>query len=98
IEVAYALADIINREMKALVAAGATFIQVDEPSYAVHAHSPKAFVDLFNETVKGVKAKIGVHLCFGNFVGRPRYERPAICAGSCQPRSRRTRVGGAVPQ
>lgn len=70
-EVAYALADIINAEMKALVAAGAAFIQVDEPSYAVHAHSPKAFVDLFNHTVAGVNAKIGVHLCFGNFVGRP---------------------------
>ena len=71
IEVAYTLAEIINREMKALVAAGADFIQVDEPSYAVHAHSPKAFVDLFNATVAGVDAKIGVHLCFGNFVGRP---------------------------
>jgi 5-methyltetrahydropteroyltriglutamate--homocysteine methyltransferase len=70
-EVAYALAEMINREMKALVAAGADFIQVDEPSYAVHAHSPKAFVDLFNATVAGVDAKIGVHLCFGNFVGRP---------------------------
>jgi len=70
-EVAYALSEIINREMKALVKAGATFIQVDEPSYAVHAHSPKAFVDLFNATVSGVEAKIGVHLCFGNFAGRP---------------------------
>jgi 5-methyltetrahydropteroyltriglutamate--homocysteine methyltransferase len=70
-EVAHALAALINQEMKALVAAGADFIQVDEPSYAVHAHSPKAFVDLFNETVAGVNAKIGIHLCFGNFVGRP---------------------------
>jgi 5-methyltetrahydropteroyltriglutamate--homocysteine methyltransferase len=70
-EVAYALANIINHEMKALVTAGADFIQVDEPSYAVHAHSPKAFVDLFNATVARVDAKIGVHLCFGNYVGRP---------------------------
>ncbi len=70
-EVGYAVAAIINREMKALVEAGADFIQVDEPSYAVHAHSPKAFVDLFNTTVEGVNAKIGIHLCFGNFVGRP---------------------------
>jgi 5-methyltetrahydropteroyltriglutamate--homocysteine methyltransferase len=70
-EVAHALSDIINREMKALVAAGANFIQIDEPSMAVHTHSPKAFVDLFNTTVTGVVAKIGVHLCFGNFVGRP---------------------------
>ena len=70
-DVAYALAELINRELKALVAVGADFIQVDEPSVAVHAHSPKAFVDLFNATVAGVDAKIGVHLCFGNYVGRP---------------------------
>lgn len=71
VEVAYALADIINAELRALVAAGADFIQVDEPSYAVHASSPRTFVDLFNRSVAGVNAKIGIHLCFGNFVGRP---------------------------
>jgi 5-methyltetrahydropteroyltriglutamate--homocysteine methyltransferase len=69
-DVSYAMADIINAEMKALAAAGADFIQVDEPSYAVHASSPAEFVKLFNHTVAGVKAKISVHLCFGNFVGR----------------------------
>ena len=71
LEVAYALADIINTEIKAVVAAGADFVQVDEPSYAVHASTPDAFVKLFNHTVSGVNAKIGTHLCFGNFVGRP---------------------------
>ncbi len=71
LEVAYALADIINAEIKAVVAAGADFVQVDEPSYAVHASTPDAFVKLFNHTVSGVNAKIGTHLCFGNFVGRP---------------------------
>ncbi len=71
IEVAYALAAIINEELRAVVDAGCQFVQVDEPSYAVHATSPRDFVDLFNATVAGIKAKIGVHLCFGNFVGRP---------------------------
>jgi 5-methyltetrahydropteroyltriglutamate--homocysteine methyltransferase len=71
LDVAYALSDIINAELKALVAAGADFIQLDEPSYAVHASGPQEFVKLFNKTVQGVNAKIGVHLCFGNFVGRP---------------------------
>ncbi len=70
-DVARALAQIINTELRALVAAGANFIQLDEPSYAVHPDAPREFVDLFNETVKGVDAKIGLHLCFGNFVGRP---------------------------
>jgi 5-methyltetrahydropteroyltriglutamate--homocysteine methyltransferase len=69
--VAYALSEIINHELKALVAAGADFIQLDEPSYAVHPKTPAEFVQLFNKTVEGVQAKIGLHLCFGNFVGRP---------------------------
>lgn len=71
LEVSYALAEIINTELKALVAEGVAFIQLDEPSYAVHATSPLEFVKLFNKTVEGVNAKIGIHLCFGNFVGRP---------------------------
>ncbi len=71
LEVAYALARIVNAELRALVDAGATFIQLDEPSYAVHPDAPGAFVDLFNATVAGVNARIGLHLCFGNFVGRP---------------------------
>jgi 5-methyltetrahydropteroyltriglutamate--homocysteine methyltransferase len=70
-EVARALAAIVNAECKALVAAGADFIQLDEPSYAVHPDAPRHFVELFNATVQGVEARIGLHLCFGNFVGRP---------------------------
>jgi 5-methyltetrahydropteroyltriglutamate--homocysteine methyltransferase len=70
-DVAHALAAIINTELRALVDAGVDFIQLDEPSYAVHPDQPRAFVDLFNQTVQGVKARIGLHLCFGNFVGRP---------------------------
>jgi len=70
-EVAYAFADIINTELRALVDEGVDFIQLDEPSYAVHPDSPAEFVELFNRTVDGVDARIGLHLCFGNFVGRP---------------------------
>lgn len=77
-DVGHALAEIVNAELKAVVAAGADFIQLDEPSYAVHATSPRDFVDLFNKSVEGVNAKISIHLCFGNYVGRPvakrRYE------------------------
>jgi 5-methyltetrahydropteroyltriglutamate--homocysteine methyltransferase len=70
LEVAWALSGIINAELKALVALGADRVQVDEPSYAVHATTPDEFVRLFNATVEGVNAKVGVHLCFGNYVGR----------------------------
>ncbi|MDZ4765621.1 MAG: methionine synthase [Chloroflexota bacterium] len=70
-DVAYGLAEIVNRELKTLVAAGVNFIQMDEPSYAVHSSTPRAFVDLFNRAVEGVDAKISMHLCFGNYLGRP---------------------------
>lgn len=70
-EAARAFSRIINRELRALVEAGADFIQLDEPSYAVHPDDPQAFVALFNQTVEGVGARIGLHLCFGNYVGRP---------------------------
>lgn len=70
-EVAEALSAIVREELLRLVDAGATHIQLDEPSYAVHPDDPAAFVDLFNRTIKGVQARTGLHLCFGNFVGRP---------------------------
>lgn len=69
--VAARFAEIINEELRALEAAGAAFIQLDEPSYAVHKHSPGAFMELFNRTVEGVSSRIGLHLCFGNYIGRP---------------------------
>lgn len=70
-DVAYALAGVINQELKSLVDAGVKWIQMDEPSYAVHSSTPEEFVKLFNHTVEGVDAKISMHLCFGNFLGRP---------------------------
>jgi 5-methyltetrahydropteroyltriglutamate--homocysteine methyltransferase len=70
-EVAHALGRIVNAELRALAGAGADFVQLDEPSYAVHPDAPRAFVELFNATVAGVGARIGLHLCFGNYVGRP---------------------------
>ena len=70
-EVADRFAEIINEELKALVDAGVDFIQLDEPSYVVHKNAPQEFVELFNKTVKGIDARISLHLCFGNYIGRP---------------------------
>ncbi|HEU5315828.1 MAG TPA: cobalamin-independent methionine synthase II family protein [Chloroflexota bacterium] len=73
-DVAHALAQIVNDELRALAAAGATFIQLDEPSYAVHPDAPREFVTLFNKSVAGLReagVKVGIHFCFGNYVGRP---------------------------
>jgi 5-methyltetrahydropteroyltriglutamate--homocysteine methyltransferase len=68
---AWALAPIINAELKSLVKAGATSVQIDEPSPAIRPDSPVDFVGLFNAAVEGVEARLGAHLCFGNFAGRP---------------------------
>ena len=65
----------INTELKALEAAGATHIQIDEPSHSIIGGTVKDYVDLFNRTVEGVKARVGLHICFGNLASRPRFER-----------------------
>lgn len=74
LEVAQALTPIVNRELCALADAGATMIQIDEPSIAVRPGAPQSFLDMFNATVAGLAERgvtVGLHLCFGNFVGRP---------------------------
>ncbi len=73
----YDLADLVNHELKALVAAGVTFIQIDEPSATGGTRDvPVATsVALFNRAVEGVKAKIALHICFGNNQGRPGMKR-----------------------
>ena len=73
----YDLAELVNRELRQLVAAGATFIQIDEPSAAGRTPSLPVTetVKLFNQTVEGVQAKIALHICFGNNQGRPAMKR-----------------------
>ena len=73
----YDLAELVNTELRAVVAAGATFIQIDEPSAAGRAPalSVEETVKLFNKTVEGVEAKIALHICFGNNQGRPAMKR-----------------------
>ncbi len=69
-EVTEALIPIVNAEMKRLVEVGVDFIQLDEPSFACHPKDPERFLDIIARTVAGVKAKISMHMCFGNFRGR----------------------------
>ncbi|MCX8024023.1 MAG: hypothetical protein N3A60_02345 [Thermanaerothrix sp.] len=71
VDIAYVLAEIINAELRAVVQAGAEFIQIDEPSMAVHAGDPQTFLDLLSRTLEGLSVRKGIHLCFGNFMGRP---------------------------
>jgi 5-methyltetrahydropteroyltriglutamate--homocysteine methyltransferase len=72
-----ALIPIVRSECEALIAEGATFLQIDEPSFSVYPERIAEYVEIFNRTVGGLDAKIATHLCFGNYraraVGRRRY-------------------------
>ncbi len=75
LELTWEFAGVVNRELKALVDAGATFIQIDEPSYAIIPGTPKDYLDIYNAAVEGVQAKLALHICFGNLGSRPRGPR-----------------------
>jgi 5-methyltetrahydropteroyltriglutamate--homocysteine methyltransferase len=70
-----AMTQIVNAEMKALVSAGATYLQVDEPRYATTHEDAKNLITIFNKTRDGVDATVGLHFCFGNFKGRSHDKR-----------------------
>ena len=65
------LVAIVNAECRALAAAGADFIQIDEPHHGMYAGTVHDVTRGINEAVSGVTAKIAVHVCFGNLYGRP---------------------------
>jgi 5-methyltetrahydropteroyltriglutamate--homocysteine methyltransferase len=82
---AEAFVPILRAELEALVAAGTTFIQIDDPSPAIHPDAPSDFAALFNAAVEPIvgQARLGAHLCFGNYLGRPlarRTYRPVLDA------------------
>ncbi len=68
--VAEALLPIVNREMRALVQEGVTFLQLDEPSFACHPDRPEEFLDVIARTVAGITVPVSLHVCFGNYRGR----------------------------
>ncbi|MFQ5827980.1 MAG: methionine synthase [Candidatus Methylomirabilia bacterium] len=73
VDVAEGFAEVINAELKGLVAAGAGFIQIDEPARGNV--SGEEMARLFNMATEGVQAKLGYHICFGNRFGRSRFNR-----------------------
>jgi 5-methyltetrahydropteroyltriglutamate--homocysteine methyltransferase len=82
---AEAFVPILRDEIGRLVEVGATIIQVDEPSPAIHPDAGADFAALLNEAIAPAKgrARLGAHLCFGNFLGRPlapRSYRPVLDA------------------
>jgi 5-methyltetrahydropteroyltriglutamate--homocysteine methyltransferase len=65
-----ALAPIVNAEIRAVAAAGADFIQLDEPSFACHPDEPDEFLDVVARTVAGANVYVSMHMCFGNYRAR----------------------------
>jgi 5-methyltetrahydropteroyltriglutamate--homocysteine methyltransferase len=73
-ELAEAFVPAINAELKRLVSAGATYIQVDEPAISGVDRTPTPPADmvaLYNEAVAGVQAKLALHICFGTYRKMP---------------------------
>ena len=66
-ELIFDLTDVLNEELKGLVAAGCDFIQIDEPVWVGYPQDMPWLVESFNRLVSGVKAKIGLHVCYGNY-------------------------------
>jgi 5-methyltetrahydropteroyltriglutamate--homocysteine methyltransferase len=70
-KLAWALVPDINRELKAAVSAGAHFVQIDEPAFWIMPGGLPEMVAIANACIDGVDAMTSLHLCFGNFRGRP---------------------------
>ncbi len=75
-EEAFALdiARVVNLELKELVKAGATHLQIDEPYYSGFPEDLAWGVKVLNVLTEGVEARIGLHICYGNRYGKPSWE------------------------
>ena len=73
-EFAAELGRVLNPELKALAAAGANYIQIDEPSYSGFPDDLPWAIDALNIMTAGVDAKIALHICYGNRYGKPTWE------------------------
>ncbi|MFZ2455114.1 MAG: methionine synthase [Candidatus Altiarchaeia archaeon] len=63
----YALAGIMNEELKRLSAAGATYIQIDDPALSTHPDEIETAKNSLEIATKGVDAYVGLHICYGDY-------------------------------
>jgi 5-methyltetrahydropteroyltriglutamate--homocysteine methyltransferase len=66
---AYALADLVNEEIEALVDAGARYIQIDEPALATTPDDHAIVGECLDRIVAGVpeEVRVGLHVCYGDY-------------------------------
>jgi len=68
------LGRVLNLELKELVRAGATELQIDEPYYSGFPEDLPWALKAINAMVDGVNARITLHVCYGNRYGKPSFE------------------------
>src|SRR5215510_4873017 len=68
------IARVMNVELRELVRAGATDLQVDEPYYSGFPEDLPWAVRALNALVEGVEAWLSLHVCYGNRYGKPSWE------------------------
>ncbi len=73
-EFALDLGRALNFELKELVRAGATELQIDEPYYSGFPEDLPWAVKAINAAVEGVNAHVTLHICYGNRYGKPSFE------------------------
>ncbi len=61
------LAEVIREEARDLEAAGAQFIQIDEPAVSVRPEELDLAIEAMGIVTNGLKAKTLTHICYGNF-------------------------------
>ena len=66
VKIAFAFADLINAEARALAADGVDVIQIDEPAFNVYMREVREWgVEALNRAVAGVTCATAVHICYG---------------------------------
>ena len=68
------LGRVLNLELRELVRAGATDIQIDEPYYSGFPEDLPWAIRAVNAMVESVDATINLHICYGNRYGKPSWE------------------------
>ena len=69
-----ALARRLNLEARSLAAAGAAFLQIDEPFLAGYPEQAELAVEAVNIVTDGVPVTWALHVCYGNRYARPSWE------------------------
>lgn len=66
VRMAFAFADLLNREARALEAAGVDVIQFDEPAFNVYLEEAAGWgIEALHRAIDGLRCRTCVHICYG---------------------------------